>query len=133
MDCVFCKIIRGEIPAQKIYEDDAMVAFLDNRPISPAHTLLVPKAHKENIFDIDERLYSRLFLAARKLAPILRDAAGAKRTGMIVEGFLIPHAHIHLVPLKRGGGLSFSNARPADEGELAAMAGKIAAQTRKMI
>ncbi|MCL2371654.1 HIT family protein [Candidatus Saccharibacteria bacterium] len=98
-ESVFTKIIKGEIPAYKVYEDDKVIAFLDNAPLNRGHTLLVPKLQEDYIFDLDDDTYSYLWATARKLAKPLRQATGAKRVGVIVEGFLVPHTHIHLVPI----------------------------------
>jgi histidine triad (HIT) family protein len=125
MDCIFCKISEGKIPCAKIWEDERFLAFLDINPINPGHTLIIPKKHDEAVFGMDGDAYSALFSAARKLSAPLQKASGAKRIGMIVEGFLVPHAHLHLVPLNAGGELDFRRAKKAAPSELAAMAAKI--------
>lgn len=124
-ECIFCKIIAGEIPGVKIWEDEELFAFLDINPMNPGHTLLIPKKHHQYLFEIDEQLYSRIFKAAKKLSEPIRRAMGAKRIGLVVEGFLVPHVHIHLVPLHSGGELSFSRARKASAEELKETAEKI--------
>lgn len=96
---IFNKIINGDIPAYKIYEDDKVLAFLDNSPLADGHTLLVPKQEIDYIFDLPDDLYNYMWQIAKQLAGPLRDAMGAKRVGIIVEGFLVPHTHIHLVPI----------------------------------
>src|SRR3989338_10600632 len=106
-DCIFCKIIDGEIPVVKIFEDKKYFAFLDMNPINPGHTLLIPKKHTDYLFDLSDDEYSELMLKAKYLAKLLKNKLAPKRVGILVEGFLIPHAHIHLVPLNKGGGLSF--------------------------
>jgi histidine triad (HIT) family protein len=98
-DSVFTKIINGEIPAHKIYEDDQVLAFLDNSPLAPGHTLLIPKLAIDYLFDLPDDLYNYMWQIAKKLSGPLRDSIGAKRVGVIVEGFLVPHTHIHLVPI----------------------------------
>jgi histidine triad (HIT) family protein len=125
-DCIFCKIIAGEIPCTKIWEDDDFYAFLDINPINPGHALVIPKTHHDYLFAMDEPLYGRIFNAAKKLSKPLEKATGAKRIGVVVEGFLVPHVHVHLVPLNEGGELSFGRAKKATPDELADMAGKIA-------
>ncbi len=125
MDCVFCKISRGEIPSAKIYEDQDVFAFLDINPINPGHSLIIPKKHVDNIFDSEPALYSKLFSSARSLSEPIRNATGAKRIGMVVEGFLVHHAHIHLVPINGGGELDFRRAKKAEPRELDEMARKI--------
>jgi histidine triad (HIT) family protein len=124
-DCIFCKISEGKIPSFKVYEDERFLAFLDINPVNPGHTLLIPKKHVDNLFDIEEPLYSELFKTAKKLSKPLTKAMGAKRVGVIVEGFLVHHAHIHLIPINRGNELDPGRARKAEPAELAAVAEKI--------
>lgn len=97
--CIFCKIIEGVEPAHGIWESDDFLAFLSIHPCNPGHTCLIPKAHVDYVFDLQEPLYSRLFQVARQLARPLKSAADAKRIGIAVEGFSVPHVHLHLVPL----------------------------------
>ena len=123
--CIFCKIASGEIPSAKIAEGKGHVAFLDINPINPGHTLIIPKNHSESVFGLPADGYRELFDAARALEGPLLKATGAKRIGMVVEGFLVPHAHLHLVPLHEGGELSFSRAKRAEPAALAEMAMRI--------
>lgn len=125
MDCIFCKIASGEIAGERIWEDGLFAAFLDINPINPGHTLVVPKAHIESVFDMEAEYFSALFEAARKLAGPLRKATGAKRIGVIVEGFAVSHSHVHLVPLHHGGELDFGRAKKASPEELSAMGKRI--------
>lgn len=122
MATLFTRIIRGEIPAQRILEDDRFLAFLDIRPIAPGHTLVVPKQEVDQLFDLDEDTLSAALPFARKVAAALRKTVSCKRVGVMVAGFEIPHAHIHLVPIEHEGDLSFSKARPARPEDLAALA-----------
>jgi histidine triad (HIT) family protein len=124
-DCIFCRIIAGEIPSTKIWEDDDFFAFLDINPINPGHTLVIPKKHHDYLFTMDEPLYSKIFDAAKMLSKPLEKATGAKRIGVVVEGFLVPHVHVHLVPLHEGGELSFGRAKKAMTEELNETANKI--------
>lgn len=101
-----------------LWENDQLMAFLDINPINPGHTLVIPKEHVENVFGMDSPAYRDMFDAVKTLSGPIREATGATRIGVIVEGFLIPHAHIHLVPLNHGGELSFSRAKKADLAEL---------------
>jgi len=124
-DCIFCKIVAGKIPCTRIWENDRFLAFLDINPINPGHTLIIPKKHTDLVFDLDDADYSALFNAAKTLSKPIKKATDAKRIGMIVEGFLVHHAHLHLVPLNQGGELDFRRAKKANPAELEAMAGKI--------
>jgi histidine triad (HIT) family protein len=117
-DCVFCKIIRGEIPTQKVWEDDKYFAFLDQTPIKPGHTLLLPKKHTDYVFDLPDDEYSELMLRAKELSKMLKTKMNSKRIGVAIEGFGVPHVHIHLVPINHGHELSPSDAKPATKDEL---------------
>ncbi len=125
-DCIFCKIASGVIPSTKVYEDERFLAFLDINPINPGHTLIIPKSHSDFVFEMDSGEYGQMFAIARKLYGPIMAASGAKRVGMIVEGFLVRHAHLHLVPLNSPGELDFKRARKASPAELERMASKIA-------
>ena len=98
MSSIFSKIIAGEIPCYKIYEDDKAFAFLDIRPETKGHTLVVPKTEVDKIYDLNEEDYIGLMLAAKKVARHMEDVLGA-RTLLKVVGTEVPHAHIHLEPL----------------------------------
>ena len=98
MSSIFSKIIAGEIPCYKIYEDDKAFAFLDIRPETKGHTLVVPKVEVDKIYDLEEEDYIGLMLAAKKVARHMEDVLGA-RTLLKVVGTEVPHAHIHLEPL----------------------------------
>jgi len=122
---LFCKITRGEIPSSKVFENDEFIAFLDINPINPGHTLVVPKNHADYLFDMNDGEYSRIFKTAKFLAPKIQSAMGSKKIGVIVEGFLVPHVHVHLIPLHHGGELSMARARSATAEELNEVAEKI--------
>ena len=123
--CKFCQIRDREHPAFIVWEDDELLAFLDKHPMNPGHTLLVPKKHVDDVFDLDDELLARIFLAAKKLAGPLKKATEAKRIGVAIEGFTVPHAHIHLVPLHNPSDLNPERAVNASEESLAEMYGKI--------
>jgi histidine triad (HIT) family protein len=96
---IFEKIIAGEIPCEKIYEDENYFVFLDIKPINLGHTLIVPKKAIDYIFDLDKETYLGLFETATKIAPAIQKATNCVRVGMAVEGFGVPHAHLHIIPL----------------------------------
>lgn len=98
-DSVFTKIIKGEIPCHKVYEDDRVFAFLDIHPQQPGHTLVIPKKQIDLIWDIQDDDYAYLWATAKKIARHMGPIMG-KRIGVHVEGTDVPHAHIHLVPFK---------------------------------
>ncbi len=98
-DSIFTKIIKGEIPAHKIYEDERVIAFLDIHPINPGHTLVVPKKQIDHIWDMEDEDYQYLWQISKKLALHIRQTLNPPRVGVVVEGYGVPHVHIHLIPL----------------------------------
>ncbi|MBQ2672949.1 MAG: HIT domain-containing protein [Methanobrevibacter sp.] len=98
MSSVFTKIINGEIPCYKIYEDDKTFAFLDIHPETPGHTLVVPKKEIDRIYDLPEEDYNALMSTVKKLSTHMEKITG-KRTLWKVVGTDVPHAHVHLEPL----------------------------------
>lgn len=124
-DCIFCKIIKGEIPAVKIWEDEKYFAFLDINQINPGHALLIPKKHTDYLFDLDDKEYTQLMLKAKFLAKLLKNKLKPKKIGLVVEGFLIHHVHIHLFPLNKCGDLDFEKAKRMSKEELNKIAEKI--------
>ena len=99
MPTIFTKIIQGEIPCYKIAEDENYFAFLDINPLAKGHTLVIPKAEVDNIFDLDEETYSGLFLFAQRIAKAMKPHFDCRKIGIAVIGLEVPHAHIHLVPI----------------------------------
>lgn len=101
-DSVFTKIIRGDIPSHKIYEDEDTFAFLDIHPSTPGHVLVVPKMQVESLWELEPELYQKLWQSARVIARHIHPLVGTARIGVIVAGFGVPHAHIHLIPINHG-------------------------------
>lgn len=99
MPSVFSKIIRGEIPAYKVAENEEFLAFLDINPLAEGHTLVIPKQEIDYIFDIEDELYSRYFLFAKQVAKAIKQVVPCKKVGVTVIGLEVAHAHIHLVPI----------------------------------
>ena len=103
---IFEKIIAGEIPSYKIWEDEKHYAFLDISPFAPGHTLVVPKKPSPYIFDLEESAYTELLLAAKKVAKKLKSAIATPRVGVVVAGFgVVDHVHVHLIPIHSEGEL----------------------------
>ena len=98
MDNVFSKIIRGEIPCYKIYEDEKNLAFLDIAPESKGHTLVVPKVDVDKVYELENEDYDALFHAVKKVAKHMEEVLGT-RIIIKVVGTDVPHAHVHLMPL----------------------------------
>lgn len=112
-DCVFCLIVAGSAPATKIYEDDALCAFLDIRPITRGHTLIVPKRHADRLDDLDPDLGAEMFRFGHRLARALRRSGLASDGANLVvnDGTAafqtVDHVHLHVVPRKHGDKLTF--------------------------
>lgn len=101
--CVFCKIIKGEIPCYKIYEDDEVLAFLDVNPTSVGHTLVVCKSHFEHILDCNDETYTHLMLVVKKLSNLIMKKCDAEGLNIITNckeaaGQTVPHFHVHIIP-----------------------------------
>jgi histidine triad (HIT) family protein len=97
-DSIFTKIIKGEIPSYKIYEDDQTFAFLDIHPSVPGHVLVIPKKQVEFLWDLDDETYMALMVAVKKIALHLRATLNVPFVGEKVVGVDVPHVHIHLIP-----------------------------------
>ncbi len=108
MTSIFTRIINREIPAYIVYEDAEYIAFLDINPLAKGHTLVIPKAETDYIFDLDKTALSGLILIAQKVAKAIDQFSDAERTGMAVLGLEVPHAHIHLVPINGIHDIDFS-------------------------
>jgi len=124
-DSVFTKIIKGEIPCYKIYEDDQVIAFLDILPIQPGQVLLVPKQQIERLWQVPEPLYAHLWNVARLIAQHQQDAFSPDRVGVLVDGEAVPHAHIKLVPLNGPHDINASPPSDPDHNALAVIAAKL--------
>lgn len=105
---IFSRIIAGEIPCYKVAEDDRFFAFLDINPVNWGHTLIVPKEEVDYIFDIDDERLAEMMVFAKKVAKGIKAALPCRKVGVTVLGLEVPHAHIHLVPLKNEGDMNFS-------------------------
>ena len=108
MDSVFTRIIKGEIPCYKIAESNDSIAFLDIRPLSKGHTLVVPKREVDRLFDLPVKEFETLWSFAQVVAKAIEGKIACNRVGVAVLGFEVTHAHVHLVPLRTEGDLSFA-------------------------
>ena len=108
---IFSKIIAGEIPSYKIAENDKFFAFLDISPLREGHTLVVPKAEIDNLFDLPADYLGEILLFARPIAKAIEKSFSCTRCGISVIGLEVPHAHIHLVPISSSDDLNFKNAK----------------------
>ena len=106
---VFEKIVAGDITCYKVAETDKFLAFLDVSPIKEGHVLVIPKVAVDYIFDLEDDVYSRLALFAKKVARAIDASIPCERVGVAVVGLEVPHAHIHLIPIHDAGDVSFAN------------------------
>lgn len=132
-DCLFCKIIEEDIPSAKVYEDKDTFAFLDIKPVNPGHTLVVPKKHFHNLFDIEDAELCAVMKTTKKLARAIKKALSAD--GINIEmnndpaaGQLIFHAHLHIVPRFQGDGFKHWPGTSYKDGEDIIIAEKIKEQ-----
>jgi len=110
-DCVFCKIIKGEFDSAKIYEDNDVLAFLDIKPVTKGHVLVIPKQHSENIFDISEDNLQKIIVVGKKLAERIQnvlhtDGIRLSQSNGAVAGQEIMHFHLHIIPRYKNDGVS---------------------------
>lgn len=105
---IFSRIIAGEIPCYKIAENEDFFAFLDINPVNWGHTLVVPKKETDYIFDLSDIDLASMTLFAKRVAAALKDTLPCKKVGMAVIGLEVPHAHIHLVPMRVESDMDFS-------------------------
>lgn len=111
--CVFCKIINGEIPSFKIYENDYVMCFLDINASTEGHTLIVPKKHFDNIFDIDDSYACEIIKAVKYIANLLKEKLGVSAVNIInnsgsLAGQTVMHFHIHVIPRYENDGVVIS-------------------------
>ena len=108
VDCVFCLIIAGEVPAHVVLDEEQVMAFLDARPVFPGHCLLVPREHHETLTDLPAGLIAPVFTAAQRLAGAVESGMGADGTFVAINNRVsqsVPHLHVHVVPRRRKDGL----------------------------
>ena len=107
MATLFSKIATGEIPSFTIAENEEFYSFLDIYPIAKGHTLVIPKAEIDYIFDIDDDVLGRMMVFAKKIASALKETIPCTRIGVAVVGLEVPHAHIHLIPIVKESDMLF--------------------------
>ena len=134
-DCIFCKIVRGELPCHKVYEDDRVIAFEDISPVSKGHTLVVPKNHAENLYDMAGEDLTAVHMASQKIIRAIRKAldpigvAALQLNGRGVNQ-IVMHYHLHLIPRAPESPplpVSDWDVKPGDQEAIARTAEKIAA------
>lgn len=109
MSSIFTKIINGEIPSYKVAEDENYYAFLDINPLSKGHTMVIPKKEVDYVFDLDDKTYIGLFEFSKNVSRAVEKSVECLRIALVVYGLDVPHAHVHLIPIKgTGNELDFS-------------------------
>lgn len=129
MATIFSKIASGEIPSYKIAEDDRFFSFLDINPVAPGHVLVIPKREVDYIFDLEDEELAAMQLFAKRIAKAIGKAMPCRKVGQCVIGLEVPHAHIHLVPMRTEADMDFRKPKlnlPPEEMERIAQAIKAA-------
>ena len=132
-ECLFCRIVSGELPATVVYEDENAMAFLDHRPLFPGHTLLVPRQHLETFGELPPKLVAPYFEAAQLLSLAVESAMDAEGTFVAMNNRVsqsVPHLHVHIVPRRRKDGLKgffWPRTKYKSDEEMEAVRRKIAA------
>jgi len=128
-DCIFCKISKGEIPCDKIYEDEISLAFLDINPVNLGHALVIPKEHFQNIYDLPENIAAHLIKIAKKIGIALKkigsDGTNITTNNGEAAGQIIFHSHIHVIPRFINDNLSHWPTKKYKEGEVKKIIKKI--------
>lgn len=109
MASIFTKIVNGEIPSHKIAETERFLAFLDVNPLAKGHTLVIPKAEVDYLFDMDNESYAELMLFSKIVAQKIKHVIPCKKIGVAVVGLEVPHAHVHLIPINNVSDMNFAN------------------------
>jgi len=130
MDCIFCRIVAGEIPAHKVYEDERTLAFLDIQPSSRGHTLVIPKQHASDLFDITPESLASTTASSQTVARILRtklrpDGMNVFQNNGAAAGQAVFHYHVHLVPRWEGSRASLQQRGETDHARLAELAAEL--------
>jgi histidine triad (HIT) family protein len=116
---IFTRIINGEIPGRFVVQDDICVAFLDVRPLTRGHALVVPRDEVDHWVDLSPEVASHLMVVAQRVGSAQRKLLSPARIGMMIAGFEVPHVHVHVVPMDSMAAMDFSNANPnPDQGDL---------------
>ncbi len=131
-NCIFCKIVKKEIPANIIYEDKDVIAFLDIKPVNFGHTLVIPKEHHASMIESPDEIIEKVFVATKKLMVPVKNGSGAEYTALSVVGTEVPHLHVHIIPRSKKDGMAgFWPTKDSIESERIKMAEKIKKEIAK--
>lgn len=128
--CIFCRIVKGEIPSAKLYEDEDVLSFLDINPINPGHALVIPKKHYPTILDVDDEDLKKTARVTKIVARAIKDALNCDGINILQNNFeaagqLIFHFHIHVIPRFDGDGIKVWSGKPYKEGVMQEVQAKI--------
>lgn len=138
-ECIFCKIVRGSLQSTKLYEDEHMIAFLDSRPITKGHTLIIPKRHAELLVELEDNLVGEMLITAKKIGKALKKSKlNCRGINYVMAdgaeaGQNIFHVHMHVIPRYRGDGFGLRMPERDDEGEDDKTLERIALKIRKFL
>lgn len=118
MDCIFCKIIAGEMESSKVYEDDQILAFMDNYPVRAGQVLVIPKNHIDHFSDIPDDLAVRIFLKAHHISKRIKEKLNPERMGLVVHGYGVPHAHMIIVPQRHEDDITTGQMAKIENGKI---------------
>lgn len=118
-NCIFCKILEGEIPSFTVYEDELFKVIMDRFPAAPGHVLIIPKKHHENIFDMPANVATAIYPLARKMARVLKEAVGAEGINIVqnngeAAGQAVFHFHLHVIPRHKADGVQINRTSNGD-------------------
>lgn len=130
MASIFTKIINGELPAYRVFENELVIAFLTIDPIRPGHTLVVPKTEVDSYMDVGSKEYQEVFRVAQELGKAIRTVTNCERVCLAVQGFEVRHFHLHLIPAMSPADFDFKKAQRAEPHALEEMQQKIKAKAR---
>lgn len=136
-DCIFCKIIKGDIPCEKVYEDSKVLAFLDISPINKGHTLVIPKKHCTNLLDMPDDDLKHIAVVLKKVANAVKQAVGADGINLDMNngsttGQFVMHAHFHIIPRFSNDGLEAWPRGKYGNGEISKYADKIKSSLKSL-
>jgi histidine triad (HIT) family protein len=118
-DCVFCKIISGELEASKVYEDGEILAFMDIQPVRPGQVLVIPKEHIDHFSDIPDHTAQKIFRKAHEISKVIRRRLGPERVGLVVHGYGVRHAHMIVVPQEHEDDITSGRMAEIKDGRIA--------------
>lgn len=135
-DCIFCKIVKGELPSSKVYENDKVVVILDINPVMPGHVLVIPKEHHTNVLETPDALLDEILRTVKKLAPSIMKATGCDGFNIGVNtgptaGQLVLHTHFHVMPRQAKDELRLWKGKKYKDGEAGSVLAKIKDELNK--